>query len=141
MTNDNLLVQPILVLMILTMGVWLYMYVVRNRYVMRQRINPQLLASPEQLNTMLPEHINRPSNNLKNLCELPVLFYALCLLIQQLALVDTVFVTLAWCFVGLRIAHSLVHCTFNYVLSRFVLYVSASLVLWGMLLRFSWLVI
>lgn len=141
MTNDNLLVQPMLVLMILTMGVWLYMYVVRNRYVMRQRINPQLLASPEQLNTMLPEHINRPSNNLKNLCELPVLFYALCLLIQQLALVDTVFVTLAWCFVGLRIAHSLVHCTFNHVLSRFVLYVSASLLLWGMLLRFSWLVI
>lgn len=141
MTNDNLLVQPMLVLMLLTMLVWLYMYVLRNRYVMRQRISPQLLASPEQLNTLLPEQINRPSNNLKNLCELPVLFYALCLLIQQLALVDTVFITLAWCFVGLRIAHSIVHCTFNNVLSRFLLYVTASLVLWGMLLRFSWLVV
>lgn len=136
MTHDNLLIQPMLVLMLLTMLVWLYMYVVRNRYVIRQRINPQLLASPEQLNVMLPEHINRPSNNLKNLCELPVLFYALCLLIQQSAAVDSWFVGLAWGFVGLRLAHSVVHCTINHVLTRFLLYLMSSLLLWGMLLRF-----
>ena len=40
MTNNNLLIQPMLVLMLLTMLVWLYLYVVRNRYVIRHRINP-----------------------------------------------------------------------------------------------------
>ena len=41
--------------------------------------------------------------------------------------------TAAWLFVGLRAAHSVVHCTVNIVKVRFVFYLLSSLVLWFML--------
>ena len=43
--------------------------------------------------------------------------------------------TLAWTYVGLRVAHSLVQCTFNFVPLRFVIFVSGSLVLMAIAVR------
>jgi hypothetical protein len=76
-----------------------------------------------------------PSDNLKNVFELPVLFYALVLLLYVTNRVDGVYVVAAWVFVVFRFAHSVVHCTFNRVLVRFYCYLAASLALWIMVLR------
>jgi hypothetical protein len=48
---------------------------------------------------------------------------------------DAMQVSAAWLFVGLRILHSAVHCTFNFVPLRFVLYVAGALTLWFMAIR------
>jgi hypothetical protein len=38
-------------------------------------------------------------------------------------------------FVAFRVAHSIVHCTFNYIPLRFVLYIVSALALWSMVIR------
>ncbi|MEM9623023.1 MAG: MAPEG family protein, partial [Pseudomonadota bacterium] len=89
----------------------------------------------ETLARLSPPAVTNPSDNLKNLFEMPVLFYALCLYLHGTATVDNVDVILAWGFVVFRYLHSLMHCTRNVVIIRFVLYAIASLALWGMMLR------
>ena len=131
------LLQPVAALMLLTLLVWIYFYVRRLGYVAAHKIPADQFTSPEKLNAALPEPINRPSNNLKNLFELPVLFYALCAMLVVSGTSSNTDLALAWAFVGLRALHSLIHCTINVVPLRFAAYLLSSLVLWAMVLRFS----
>ena len=122
-------------MMLLTAVVWIYMYVRRLTYIKTNRIPPQELATPEMAAALLPEQVTRPANNLRNLLELPVLFYALCLYLYVTGSVDGLHVASAWAFVALRVAHSAVHCTANIVVLRFASYFAAALVLWFILAR------
>jgi hypothetical protein len=122
-------------MMLLTAVVWVYMYVRRLTYIKTNRIPPQELATPEMAAAVLPEPVARPANNLRNLFELPVVFYALCLYLYVTGSVDGVYVVSAWAFFALRAAHSAVHCTANIVVLRFAAYFAAALVLWFMLAR------
>ena len=126
---------PFLALMLLTLVVWIYMYVRRIGFIRRERLDPRRLEVPGELARVSPAAVSNPSDNLKNLFELPVLFYALALLLFVTNRVDAAYVVAAWVFVAFRVAHSLVHCTFNRVLVRFYCYLAASLALWFMLLR------
>lgn len=134
---SNLLVQPTIALMLLTMLVWLYMYYLRITYTLKNKIDAQDLASPEQCNALLPEFVNQASNNFKNLFEAPVLFYVVCILVTLFDHVDTMFVYLAWAYVFLRIIHSLIHCTINNVMARFLAYFTSSVVLWIMVFKLT----
>ena len=127
---SKLLIQPVVVMMLLTMFVWLYMYYLRIGYSIKNKIKAQKLSTPEKCNTLLPESINQPSNNFKNLFETPVIFYAVCILILISNNVDMSFVYLAWSYVILRIAHSFIHCVLNNVMGRFISYFISSIVLW-----------
>lgn len=131
----NALLGPLLGMMALTMAVWIYMYIRRIHYSVVNRIDPQRLTTPEKAAAIIPEEINNSANNLKNLFELPVLFYALCLYLYVTGSVDWIYVSAAWAFVAFRALHSLVHCTSNHVMNRFRLYMIASLALWAMLIR------
>ncbi len=130
------IVQPVIALMLLTMGVWIYMYIRRIGYIAQHRIDPDSINSPEALNAALPDAVNAPSNNLKNLFELPVIFYAVCILLL-VTKADATFVNLAWAYVILRAIHSLIHCTVNIVTYRFLAYLLSSLVLWVMVIRLA----
>jgi hypothetical protein len=72
---------------------------------------------------------------LKNLFELPTLFYGLVLFLYITHSVDGTYLAAAWVFAGFRILHSAVHCTVNIVLVRFWLYCISALALWFMLAR------
>ena len=122
-------------MMLLTAAVWIYMYARRLTYIRVHRIPPQELATPEMAAALLPEQVTRPANNLRNLLELPVVFYALCLYLYATESVDGVHVASAWLFLLLRAAHSAVHCTVNIMVLRFATYFAAALVLWFMLAR------
>src|SRR5687768_6812898 len=126
---------PFLALMMLTLLVWIYMYVRRIGFIRRERIDARQLEIPGELARLTPAAVSNPSDNLKNLFELPVLFYALVLLLFVTNSVDAVYVAAAWVFVAFRAAHIAVHCTFNRVMVRFSCYLAASLALWFMLLR------
>jgi hypothetical protein len=134
MHTSSILV-PFFGMMALTLLVWLYMYFVRLRYILTNNIDASQLATPEKLNALIPEPINYPSNNLKNLFELPVLFYMLCLYLYFSNSVDDLYLYSAWAFFLLRSIHSIVQCTVNVVALRFSCYVLASLALWFMLIR------
>jgi hypothetical protein len=126
---------PLLAMMLLTLVVWIYMYVQRIGFIRRERIDARRLEVPGELARLSPAAVSNPSDNLKNLFELPVLFYALALLLFVTSRVDATYLVLAWTFVAFRCAHSFVHCTFNRVMVRFCCYLAASLALWAMLLR------
>ena len=131
------ILQPVAALILLTMAVWIIMVVKRVGYLITNRIHPQRVATPEQVSSVLPEHINRPSNNFKNLLELPVLFYAVCLALLAMDTVDSTYLTLAWLFVALRAIHSAIQCSVNIVRLRFFAYGLSSLVLWIIVARFA----
>lgn len=129
------LLHPMLAMMGLTAAVWLFMYVRRLGYMLAHGIDAQRVSSPQKMAELIPEAVERPANNLRNLFELPVLFYALCLVLMQQGWATALDVQLAWAFVGLRALHSLVHCTFNNVNARFGFYALSSIALWVMLAR------
>lgn len=133
--DDSAILAPFLAMMLLTLIVWVVMYVRRIGYLVAQRVDPQQLTTPEKSVGIIPEAINYPAYNLRNLFELPVLFYALCLYLYVTSSVDLAYVVAAWTFVAFRALHSLVHCTSNTVMHRFRLYMLAALALWLILVR------
>ena len=126
---------PFFATMLLTLLVWVYMYIRRIGFITKNNIDPKDLAVPGALARLSPAAVSNPSDNLKNLFEIPVLFYALALYLFVTGEVDTAYVIAAWVFVAFRALHSAVHCTFNLVMLRFYLYLIATLAVWFMVGR------
>lgn len=127
--------KPFFATIFLTLIVWVYMYIRRIGFIKSQKIDPQDLVSPNALAQIAPPAVSNPSDNLKNLFEIPVLFYALVLYLFVTKQVDTVYVNAAWIFVVFRILHSAVHCTFNLIMLRFYLYLFSTLAVWFIAIR------
>jgi hypothetical protein len=123
---------PFFATILLTLAVWVYMYVRRIHHL---RAPENRAKDPVELVQSAPPAVANPSDNLKNLFELPVIFYALALYLFATSQVDAAHVTAAWIFFLLRVGHSAVHCTFNLIPLRFALYLVSSLALWFMALR------
>jgi len=126
---------PFFAIMFLTIAVWIYMYVRRIGFINSTQLSPQDLAGPGALARVSPAAVSNPSDNLKNLFEIPVLFYALVLYLFATRQVDRLYVDAGWVFVAFRTLHSAVHCTFNIVLLRFYLYLIATLAVFFMAIR------
>ena len=67
----------------------------------------------------VPESVRIPNRNLANLLEMPVLFYLACIVLFVTGKVALWGVALAWAYVAARVAHSMVHLTYNNVMHRF----------------------
>src|SRR5712691_5174204 len=126
---------PVFATVFLTILVWAYMYIRRISFITGNKISPNDLAVPGALTRLTPPAVSNPSDNLKNLFEIPVLFYALALYLFVTSQVDAAYVGAAWIFVVFRASHSAVHCTFNLVMLRFYLYLVATLAVWFMVIR------
>ncbi len=81
--------------------------------------------------------VDLPANNLANLFEMPVLFFALVPLLLVLHHAGTVEVALAWVYVALRAVHSVIHTGANVVRVRFLVWVTSCAVLLAMWLGFA----
>jgi len=140
MNNEQILL-PMLGMMLLTAIVWFVLYA-RRIPAMRKAGKPvQTYTTPDKSVNLLPEEVSYPSNNLKNLFELPVLFYALCLYLYVTGTAQSPDVFAAWLFLLFRVIHSAIHCTVNIVMARFLAYSAAALALWFMLGRALWSVV
>ena len=131
--NAELILQPVISMMLLTALVWVVLYLKRIPAMQASGLPTQTWTTPDKAVELLIETVNNPANNFKNLFELPVVFYALCLVLFVTNGVDAVHVAAAWTFVGFRVLHSLIHCTVNIVMARFAAYALGALVLWFML--------
>jgi hypothetical protein len=132
---------PLWAMMGLTFAVWVYMFARRVPFIQASGMTPEQMVTPGYLASVSPVEIVNPSDNLKNLFEMPVLFYAVVLTLFASGQVDGVHVGSAWVFVAFRALHSLMHCTLNIVTVRFVLYLISSFALWVMIARgaLAWL--
>ena len=73
---DSAIFTPFMAMILLTFIVWVHLYAVRIPLLLSAKApNDELTAA--QLAEISPPEVANPSNNLKNLFELRVLFYAL----------------------------------------------------------------
>ena len=132
--SEAVIFQPFLATMVLTLVVWIYMYGRRLPFIFSSGLDPKRMT-PVELARLSPPQVSTPSDNLKNLFELPTVFYAVVLYVYVTHQVDAVYVSAAWGFFLFRVLHSVVHCTFNFIPLRFVLYVISAGALWFIVLR------
>ena len=126
------LALPMMAMLLLTLVVWVVMFIHRVGYASANGIDAQKMRTPSDVARLLPDEVSGSGNNFKNLFEMPVLFYVVCLYLTVFGQVTSLMVTCAWVFVGLRAVHSLIHCSYNNVMHRFIAYLASSLALWIM---------
>jgi hypothetical protein len=132
--EQTIVFRPFIATMMLTLVVWAYMYARRLLFIFRSGLDPKQMT-PSELARLSPPLVSNPSDNLKNLFEMPTVFYAVVLYVYATHQVDMVYVGAAWTFFVFRASHSAVHCTFNFIPMRFALYVLSAVALWFMVLR------
>ena len=133
--NQTAIFGPFFAMILLTFVVWVYLYARRIPFIRSANLSPEQMITPGVFANLSPPAVNNPSENFKNLFEMPVLFYALALYLFATNQVDAVYLTAAWIFVVFRVLHSLVHCTVNIVTLRFGLYLVAALAVWFVAFR------
>ncbi len=118
-----------------TAVVWIKLYADRLGEMRAKRIDPQALSTVRAAAGRLER--TQAADNFRNLFEVPVLFYLLCVAIAVTGAGNAGLVAAAWVYVGLRALHSLIHVTYNRVVHRFLVYVASTLllfVLWAVFL-------
>ena len=134
MTQSQIL-QPIVALLIWTMIMWAWMYATRIPAMSKANVAPDDAAIPGTLDKSLPEKVQAKAHNYNHLHEQPTVFYAAVLVLAITGQGHDFNTLLAWIYVGLRVAHSLVQATANVVMARFVLFALSSLVLIALILH------
>jgi len=128
------MLPSILTLISWTLVIWVWMYVTRIPAMKAAGINPQDAAEPGAL-AVLPAGVRQIADNYNHLHEQPTLFYALAFYTHLAGTADAVNIQLAWAYVGLRVVHSLIQCTVNIVMARFIIFMLSSLVLLALAVR------
>ena len=130
---DLQILQPAVALMAWTMIMWAWMYATRIPAMSKANIAPEDARKTGTLDEALPAEVQWKAHNYNHLHEQPTLFYAVVIVLALIQHGDGGHALLAWIYVGLRIAHSLVQATANVVMARFVLFALSSLVLVAMI--------
>lgn len=134
MTNQDQIFGPMFAMLFLTVIVWVYMFAKRIPFINSLKIQPNDLT-PDMLATRSPPSVSNPSDNLKNLFEIPLLFYVSAFYLFLTHNVDVYFLVAAWLFVFFRTLHSAIHCTINRVMLRFALYAISCICLFFIIIR------
>jgi len=119
-----------------TLVFWLLMRLGHGR-VSTSRAGQVRLRDVALSNDGWPEQNRKIANNYRNQFELPVLFYAVVILVIVTGTNGPILVALAWTFVGARIVHSLIHTGSNRVLHRFYAFISNVVIMEAMWIVFA----
>ncbi|KAK4553945.1 hypothetical protein LTR86_009121 [Recurvomyces mirabilis] len=98
-------------------------------------VQPSPNMTKESMNAKLPPSVKWPADNYDHLHEQPTCFYAILFALDRLGMNDDLTVNLAWAYVGLRVAHSLVQSISNTIMVRFGIFAVSSLALAGLTAR------
>ena len=130
------MLAPVVALVLWTLVMQVWMYATRLPAMKRKGISltGRVGGRPGMLDGAVEDHVQWKAHNYNHLMEQPTLFYAIAI---SMALLHThgeslTNLVLAWAYVVLRIAHSLVQATVNVILYRFVLFNLASAALLGL---------
>ena len=127
MDSLNML-TPVLALIVWTFVMWFWMYSARIPAMLSAKVTPEQMQSKDSLK-MLPARVNWVADNYNHLHEQPTVFYALASYSHLAGVHDDLNAWLAWAYVAIRIVHSLVHATINFVPARFYIFAASSIVL------------
>lgn len=125
MQMDSFL-TPILALVVWTLIVWIWMYATRIPAMQRAKVDPATAKHPGSLDN-LPSGARAVADNYNHLLEQPVIFYALVIYVDLVGHGNPFALWLAWIYVALRVVHSFVQNTSNYVPLRFFVFSLATI--------------
>ena len=131
------ILKPLAVLAGWTMIMWIWMYVTRIPAMGKAGIDSKGLVggTGKNLDEVLPAKTQWIAHNYNHLHEAPTVFYAVALALALIGQGDGFNATLAWAYVALRVAHSLVQAISNRVMIRFLIFALSSLCLMGLTLH------
>jgi hypothetical protein len=132
--NQVAILYPMAAMLLLVCVVMVLMLRERVAEMKARRIHPQKLPSSSQMSATLQN--TRAADNYRNLFEMPVLFYALCLALLATQAASSGFVLAAWAYVALRVVHSVIHLGYNTVMHRFTVFALSSTLLLAMWIAF-----
>ena len=124
--------QISILLPVLTLAFWtfiIFAIMAPARFYFLRMKHPQTAAHTKNLKGLLPPWTERVADNYNHLFEQPVVFYAIALSIAVINSIEPLMIQLAWVYVALRVLHSIVQITFNFVPLRFTLFVTSWLIL------------
>jgi len=127
----------------LAMFVWTFLIMLRNVQVRLSAVLRGQLTNEyfELFRGAEPsDKILKTQNHLRNLTEIPPLFYIVGLAIMVTGKTDSLLIILAWSYVALRVGHGLVHLTINKVPQRFFFFILSNVVLLVMWARLGMLI-
>ena len=135
--KDMSMLQPLVVWLLLAVLVSLRLAVLRVRDFTARRLSPQAYALREGRQP-LTDAAERASDHYLNQFEMPVIFAVACLVVHVAGFTDALYVALAWLYVVLRVAHSVIHLTYNRVYHRFLVFVASFVPLAFIVGRLGW---
>lgn len=124
---NNILV-PVLALAVWTFVLWFWMYFTRLPAMKKAGIDARRIKRKDELDP-LPVAVKQIADNYNHLHEQPTVFFALAFYSHLVGVADAMNIYLAWAYVFLRVIHSLIQCTRNFVPLRFLAFAASSIVL------------
>src|SRR3954470_6506104 len=123
------IVAPVVALAVWTHVMWFWMYATRIPaiFAAKLKLDPNL-PKGEQM-AMLPARVRWKADNYNHLFEQPTVFYAVALALAVVGRGSGLNATLAWVYVGLRVAHSLLQALWNKISARFAVFTLSALTL------------
>ena len=121
---DSPILAPIVALVAWSLVMWAWMYATRLPAMRKAKIDTFNLVggAGADLKQVIPAKQQWPADNYNHIHEQPTIFYAIAIVLALQGAGDGINLTIAWVYVGLRIAHSLVQATVNRVIVRFGLF-------------------
>ncbi len=131
------ILQPVVALLAWTMVMWVWMYATRIPAMLKAGLDAKGMvgSTGASLRAQLPDSVSWKADNYNHLHEAPTLFYAVAIVLAIIGQGDGFNTILAWAYVGLRIAHSILQATVNKVAVRFALFALSSLALMALILH------
>jgi hypothetical protein len=129
------ILAPLIALVLWSFVMWAWLYATRIPAIQKGSVIYDPHRPNAEFHAQLPALVRWKADNYNNLMEQPTLFYAVTLTLALVGAGEGLNTGLAWLYVGLRIAHSLVQATVNVVMLRFAIFMAASFVLLVMSVR------
>ena len=123
------ILAPLVALVLWSFVMWAWLYATRIPAIMKNKIAFDPSRPAAEFHAQLPAQVRWKADNYNNLMEQPTVFYAVALSLALLGAGAGVNAILAWAYVALRIAHSLIQALVNVLMPRFVVFIASSLVL------------
>lgn len=124
METNSPILAPVVALILWSLVMLVWLVVVRMPAMRQAGIDVRTVTGgrPGALDGVVADRAQWPAHNYIHLMEQPTLFYAVAIVLALTGQGDGLNLTLAWAYVGLHIAHSIVQATFNRIIVRFTLF-------------------
>lgn len=121
------IVLPVVALVIWTHVMWFWMYATRIPAIFAAKLKLDPTLPKGQLMATLPPRVRWKADNYNHLFEQPTVFYAIALVLAVIGQGGDANATLAWVYVALRVAHSLLQALWNNINARFSVFALSTL--------------